>query len=340
MTPFESDSDAARMLTMRLRDAQVILAITRGKLKHNYANINLPNGSPGGQLDQVETWLPAVRRLAEIPVLRRTANSILGSPLVKHASGGVAAGPRHEAEGLQNYLTHIESRASDLEGLIADALVKPPDPQTVAVRLPELSTFEDLAKLIDELQRVFDFPNRRLLGDGFQVRGFDTGSNWVELWTPLVGVLTATAWLIRICEKHATAKAEKLSAAEKLRTADAAIDRHIVAVVEANERFLKEALRADCTDLVEGMNPDADTAVKTESITLYLDAAERLTTLMERGAAVKLALNAPQQAKDALPGGKDIAELVAGLHESRKLLGQGGRSDATDGEGEEPGDAS
>jgi len=308
---------------MRLRDTLWLLNANVGPLSHTYSSTTLPNGTPGGQIDRFTTWIEAVRILSEIPALKKYAKAVFDHPLVVHPTGAAIIGPRPEVESLNERLNTVQSRAQDLLTLLSELLPQRQPPTALSVRLPEFSSFDDLSEIVEELKRIFDVPNRRLHRDGFTITGFDSGSQWIEMVTPLVTVLTTTAWLIRIAHKCLDRRTEMQNSVDRLKIADGSVDRHMAAIVEANDKLLKEELREACSQVVEANSPE-DLALKTESVTLLLDAAERLTGLLERGAAVKLSLNAPKIAMDALPGGKDIVDLVLSVKKAANLLGSGG----------------
>jgi hypothetical protein len=246
------------------------------------------------------TMRAALERLSAVPSLRKEVAEILREPLL----GGQGPFSAEVVASLfERKLSRLRMKAEVLHEAIAGILATE-DPLSIAIRLPDARSLDELKTIVHELQHVFEEPVKAVLGsDAGEVRfqGFDVGSEWLELvFTAngalglVAGILRTGTWLL----KEMT-DAERRRAECDVTVASAEV---LVKYAELDKMMLDARLAKQAAAIVAEHGATASRQGSDQELqNIVSRGVQCWANLLGRGAAAVPALSASEEIREVFP---------------------------------------
>lgn len=306
---------------MRVRETLQILQQNLSQISPKHQGPQ-PNQTPQQvvlyELNRVRT---ALRELANVKAINPHVTTLMSEPVIQDLREHLACSPE-DWNRILSKIVQIQQRG----GLIIEVLqeaVTVGSPLTVSIKIPPQRDLLTLAQTITVLNKIFDRPARRLMGEGVEFDGFDTGTDWVEIRAATEGVLYLIGRIFNMASEHASSKQklrqaeefhqEQLSHFESMNNLDyqlkeedlkqkRILTQHIEEVREANKRALDLKLYQQAVLTAEQVAKIENS--KFEGATELQEAAMEWLNLQSKGAEAHLSLMASQFTQELFTGAK------------------------------------
>jgi hypothetical protein len=302
---------------MRLRDLAAHLSF---HVRLQYEEAGIPGSSPQAfTLTKKGVVLDALRRIRQVAPLESDALYLIGHSMITAPS--VAQPERNDFKGK---LDALRLRSADLYSLVTSVLHEQ-DPESIAVRIPEPEDIDGIEDVVGDLRLVFQDPVKRYFGEAAPVlrfQGFDTGTSWIELCGYTGVVLKFTFALLWAANAYRVAAAKARQEEARAEALEASADQ-LKRMAEHQNDLLELQLKQLTKGVIEGYASHRSQSANIHEASNSV--RKSITTwgaMLDRGAAVRPALNASSETRDVFPNptSDDLAQLTEQL---TKLLGTG-----------------
>ena len=234
-------------------------------------------------IEPIEALTADVKLVKENELYRLIEGAILDKSVVDHFN--------IEAGRLINHGSSILEALRQVAPRVAS--------NTIAIKLPPVSTCIELEAFISKLRIGLDHHTRLVLGDGLTLEGFDTGTEWLVFAANSSQVLGYVFGFLAIAVKL---RREQLL----LRGLQAELESRagykaaVVEMAKANASAADGFAQALVSDLVAThitMDPDS----RHEALNSAMTGMQALMDLTAQGAEIHRALNAPEAIRQLLP---------------------------------------
>jgi hypothetical protein len=273
---------------MRLREIQGILADAIEALTFRVVQEPTAAGVPGGKVLGLRRIASGLGKLTELPAIADPARRALAHPYFQHPEGQFHV-DFGAAQNFENTITPVRQQAIMLKAMV-DATVEPEQALSITVRVPSVSTLDDLEEVISDLATVLKqalLPHYEM--GAFRLAGFDTGSMWIDIALDtkeaLALILAVAAVALRLLKYKAELRAKEDEAKASLPA------EQVKMMVDVFGELLK-------AKRIEWSGEIAPGNATPEDKTRLLVAVDTLTDLSAAGAEVVPALSAPREVKE------------------------------------------
>ena len=293
---------------MRLREVQAILLRQLPGLR-GLSVVPQPNNQY--RVEGLNAFRVAISELSKIVALATEVAPLAQHPLVMSTAQDVILTDPSAGSNLQQLGARLDEFAGRLMMSLSAALPKE-EPLSVSFRLPDVASLSDLTRDVGEVEDVF---TQALAPTGFggsRVLGFDTGSMWISIGLEtkealgLIAALTTTAIAYL---KFRRQTGETQVAAKKTSTDPT----ELVVIERMFERMIAERR-------TEAITAIAPKRLGPEDRARLGVAVDKMADLLNRGAEVIPALNAPTDVQASYEAAK---ALVGSVEVAPAQLGQG-----------------
>lgn len=182
--------------------------------------------------------------------------------------------------------------------------------QEIYIKLPKIKNLKQLETFVGVLNQAFDDHSMRLFGETLELRGFDTGSDWIILTTIIPDLYLYICGFLNCCQIW-QADRHKQKAATQLFVHALNSDREnnalrterektLNSMIETVETVSKEAARTLIVDLIESRAKGVSSENRNEAINSAMTGMEKLLGLVNQGAEISRSLNTTPAAQALL----------------------------------------
>ncbi len=302
---------------MRLRDIQGILRDNINALSVEGTPLK-GMAPPVYQVTRGRLLHEALEAISVIPGLGAKARTLADHPAFVHPSDPLRVSEENFSQ-LKEKLPGFKERVHHLLETL-DAALPPQHEHSISIRIPDPSDLNALVGLVGRLQKVFEQPARRAMGGAagaILFQNFDIGSQWIELIIETRETLSFVFELATFGFLVLDKRKEHRRAEEERRRLNLSDE-----TLKKENDDLRQALVRDWVAQLHERYKNNDN----EAMNASVAAVNEWSDLLEEGATVKPALNAPKQIRDTFAD----PEPSKMLENVRQLLLTAPNGDGTD----------
>ncbi len=295
---------------MKLREIRHLL----GTLPLENSRLQIRSDLDNDVLFNITAFKSVLPVLKLIPPYRESVEKLEEGPLFLTTADNLAVAPRqqHEILKISDYL--FDSALALLKML--DGVLVFQKENTVSVRLPDPKNLGEVVRDLSSIDKaVSQIVVHKDIDGTVVVQDWESGSFWLDLFLGTHAALSLVAGAAWSASKIYKKIQEGKILRENVRTLKLKNDT-LEEIKEAQKKEGERLLDAQARDLqkrVFGDDKDNDYLQRLKF------AIKTLSELMDRGAEIRPALNAPPEIKELLPLNEDLLKVEADL----KLLGGG-----------------
>jgi hypothetical protein len=286
-------------------------------LEKNKKGIEMQRQSEANTSPQQYRWKnlielrKSLNNLSKIEFLREEIENFkLASPLFGTSSDTLLISSSDDTKAY-NFINSLKTGLYYLEGYVSNSLKVTPH-NTVAIKLPEIKSFEDLAKVSNELKKSFEIPLRDSSENGdLKIISAEEGSIWlyVEILAG-INLIAGICWSAAVIRKK---MAEARIYEEHTKTLGLK-NESLQLFVDAQKQQLQNILQAEAESIAaknySAMDNEAIERLKL-SITTVVD-------LLDKGTIILPANNDDKELKKLFPDYSQLSLIESTIRQLQK----------------------
>lgn len=187
-----------------------------------------------------------------------------------------------QAHAIRHFVSQVVEALRLLERVWARANPPALPGDSLSIKLPPISSLEELVAIARSLQHVFDLPLMRLSSETTTVAGFDLGSVWIELLVATPIAIGIVKKLLHVYIEFARARMEIEYGVQLIRSKRISND-HLQALQANTAKQLDALAESYADEVLEQAQKPTETAERNETRLLIANSIRELDQLLHRG---------------------------------------------------------
>jgi hypothetical protein len=292
---------------MRLREIQEILKTNLPAMQLLANQVTIPGQVPAMRVRSKGAFIKALEEIGRIKGFAKTAATGLSYPVLKYPGDEILVS-NEDWNALHAVASELQSRGTILLHAL-DTTLPAQDPLSVAIRIPHPNTLDDLTETVKHVQDVLQGTIHRIFNETFKVKGFDVGSEWLELAVASQVVLAFIGGLLTMSYRYLSRGVQLRIQEEEAQKLEIGKD-HLKALQEANAVMLEAYARKMAEELHEKHAPKPS---DNENVNMTFLAIKEISAMICQGLEIRPALSAPSEAREEFSLPKELVEVVKPL---------------------------